>query len=148
MRPAWLGWRHGSPAAATGWWWAGAWGRGCGRGGPYPPAAGGCRLGVGLPGRGDGLVLAGRLVPGLRAVVSVPAGMGGMSLWGFLLRTAIGSLVWNAGRIGVGAALAAGWAEVAAVVAPASAYLLAVSAALVPALWLLRRRLGVGAAAR
>lgn len=98
--------------------------------------------------RGDWLVLAGRLVPGLRAVVSVPAGMGRMPLWRFLLLTAIGSLVWNAGLIGVGAALAARWAEVAAVVAPASAYLLAVSAALVPALWWLRRRLGVGAVAR
>src|SRR4051812_8931784 len=39
--------------------------------------------------RGDWLVLAGRLVPGLRAVVSVPAGMGRMPLWRFLLLPAL-----------------------------------------------------------
>jgi membrane protein DedA with SNARE-associated domain len=98
--------------------------------------------------RGDWVVLVGRLVPGLRAVVSVPAGMGRMPLGRFLLLTAVGSMVWNAGLIGVGEALAAHWAEVAAVVAPASAYLLAVAAALLPFVWWLRRRPLMGVVAR
>jgi membrane protein DedA with SNARE-associated domain len=97
--------------------------------------------------RGDWVVLVGRLVPGLRAVVSVPAGMGRMPPGRFLLLTAAGSLVWNAGLIGVGEALAAHWTEVAAVVAPASMYLVAIAAALLPFVWWLRRRPRLGAVA-
>lgn len=98
--------------------------------------------------RGDWLVLVGRLVPGLRAVVSVPAGMAQMPLWRFLTLTAIGSLVWNAELIGLGEALAARWAQVAAVAAPASTYLLAVAAVVVPLVWWLRRCVRIGAVAR
>jgi membrane protein DedA with SNARE-associated domain len=89
--------------------------------------------------RGDWLVVVGRLVPGLRAVVSIPAGTARMPIWRFTLLTALGSLVWNAGLIGVGMALAARWTEVAAVLAPATAYLLAAAAVALPAAWLWRR---------
>jgi membrane protein DedA with SNARE-associated domain len=57
----------------------------------------------------------------------------------FLLLTGIGSLVWNAGLIGVGMALAARWAEVAAVAAPATMDELAVAAVALPVAWLWRR---------
>ena len=97
--------------------------------------------------RGDWLVLLGRLVPGLRAVVSVPAGMGRMPLWRFLGLTAAGSLIWNAGLIGVGMALAARWAEVASVVSPAATGMLAVAVAAVPAVWWFRRSTRVGTVA-
>jgi membrane protein DedA with SNARE-associated domain len=89
--------------------------------------------------RGDWLVVVGRLVPGLRALVSIPAGAARMPIWRFTALTAIGSLVWNAGLIGVGMALAARWAEVAAVLAPATMYLLAATAGALPAGWLWRR---------
>jgi membrane protein DedA with SNARE-associated domain len=89
--------------------------------------------------RGDWLVVVGRLVPGLRAVVSIPAGTARMPMGRFLLLTGIGSLVWNAGLIGVGMALAARWAEVAAVAAPATMYVLAVAAVALPVAWLWRR---------
>lgn len=89
--------------------------------------------------RGDWLVVIGRLVPGLRAVVSIPAGTARMPLVRFAALTAIGSLVWNAGLIGVGMALAARWAEVAAVVAPVSTWALAAAAVVLPAAWLWRR---------
>jgi membrane protein DedA with SNARE-associated domain len=89
--------------------------------------------------RGDWLVVVGRLVPGLRAVVSIPAGTARMPLWRFTVLTAIGSLVWNAGLIGIGMALAARWAEVATVVAPASVYALAALAVALPVAWLWRR---------
>jgi membrane protein DedA with SNARE-associated domain len=89
--------------------------------------------------RGDLLVFVGRLVPGLRSLVSVPAGMARMPLWRFTLLTALGSMAWNAGLIKAGEELADRWAEVSAVVAPASAALLAATATLVPALWLWRR---------
>lgn len=90
--------------------------------------------------RGDLFVFLGRLVPGLRSLVSVPAGMARMPFWRFTLLTALGSLAWNAGLIKAGEALADRWSEVSAVVAPASTALLVAAAALVPALWLWRRR--------
>jgi membrane protein DedA with SNARE-associated domain len=88
---------------------------------------------------GDLLVVVGRLLPGLRAVVSLPAGTARMPLWRFTALTALGSLIWNAGLIGVGDALAARWAEVAAVAAPATLYALAAAAVALPAAWLWRR---------
>ena len=98
--------------------------------------------------RGAWLVLAGRLVPGLRAVVSLPAGMAGMPVWRFLGLTAAGSLVWNAGLIGAGEALAARWAEVVPVIAPATTGLLVAAVAAVPFVWWFRRRPRIGTAAR
>src|SRR3954451_11128654 len=89
--------------------------------------------------RGDLLVLVGRLVPGVRALVSVPAGMARMPLGRFTALTAAGSFAWNAGLLEAGKLLAQRWAEVAAVVAPASTGLLAAALAAVPALLLWRR---------
>jgi membrane protein DedA with SNARE-associated domain len=71
-----------------------------------------------------------------------------MPLWRFTALTAIGSLIWNAGLIAVGEALAARWAEVAGAVAPASAGLLAAVVAAVPLVWCFRRRARVGIVAR
>jgi membrane protein DedA with SNARE-associated domain len=92
--------------------------------------------------RGDWLVLVGRLVPGVRALVSVPAGMARMPLGRFTALTAAGSFAWNAGLIEAGKLLAQRWAEVATVVAPASTGLLAAALAGVPAAWLWRRARG------
>src|SRR4051794_29678986 len=46
--------------------------------------------------RGDWLVLVGRLVPGVRALVSVPAGMARMPLGRFTVLTAAGAPAWDA----------------------------------------------------
>ena len=89
--------------------------------------------------RGDWLVLVGRLVPGIRALVSVPAGMARMQLGRFTALTAAGSFAWNAGLIEAGKLLAQRWAEVAAVVAPASTGLLVAALAAVPSAWVWRR---------
>jgi membrane protein DedA with SNARE-associated domain len=89
--------------------------------------------------RGDWLVLAGRLVPGVRALVSVPAGMARMPLGRFTALTAAGSFTWNAGLIEAGKLLAQRWAEVTALVAPASTGLLAAAMAAAPVAWLWRR---------
>jgi membrane protein DedA with SNARE-associated domain len=86
--------------------------------------------------RGDWLVLVGRLVPGVRAVVSVPARM---PLGRFTLLTAAGSFAWNAGLIEAGRLLAQRWAEVATVMAPASTGLLATALITVAVAWLWRR---------
>ncbi|GAA2750531.1 DedA family protein [Amnibacterium kyonggiense] len=50
-------------------------------------------------------VLVGRLVPGVRSLISIPAGADRMHLGLFVLCTAIGSGAWNAALIGLGAAL-------------------------------------------
>ena len=98
--------------------------------------------------RGDWLVLVGRLVPGVRALVSVPAGMARMPLGRFTALTAAGSFAWNAGLLEAGKLLAQRWAEVATVVAPASTGLLVAALAAVPAARLWRRARAAGTVAR
>ncbi|MFC9558000.1 DedA family protein [Agromyces sp. NPDC056965] len=50
-------------------------------------------------------VLVGRMIPGVRSLISLPAGADRMPLAWFCLFTAIGSGLWNTLLIGVGAAL-------------------------------------------
>lgn len=45
--------------------------------------------------RGGMAVFLGRLVPGVRSVISLPAGFAGMPLPGFLFYTALGTLIWT-----------------------------------------------------
>lgn len=47
-------------------------------------------------------VFFGRLVPGLRSLISLPAGIAGMELWRFILYTAAGSALWNGALCGAG----------------------------------------------
>ena len=67
--------------------------------------------------RGRTAVLVGRLVPGVRTLISVPAGVAGMPLGPFLLTTALGSLLWTGLLATAGYVLAeryrdvAGWIE-------------------------------------
>lgn len=61
-------------------------------------------------------VFAGRCVPIIRSVVSVPAGFRRMSLVPFVLYTALGSAIWNVALIGAGAVLGDQWERVEAYV--------------------------------
>jgi membrane protein DedA with SNARE-associated domain len=65
---------------------------------------------------GPKVVFLGRLLPGVRSVVSIPAGLSEMPLGRFLLYTGAGSLIWNAALIGAGWALGTRWDEVTVVV--------------------------------
>jgi membrane protein DedA with SNARE-associated domain len=78
--------------------------------------------------RGTLIVLLGRLVPGVRSVVSIPAGTLRMPVARFLVLTAIGSLAWNAALIGLGMVLADRWEAVVSAVSTASPYVLAATA--------------------
>ncbi|QBR92783.1 DedA family protein [Nocardioides euryhalodurans] len=60
-------------------------------------------------GHGRSAVLFGRLVPGVRSLVSIPAGVDRMPLWEFLLFTLLGSAVWNTGLIVSGYLLGSQW---------------------------------------
>ena len=62
--------------------------------------------------RGRFAVLLARFVPGLRSIISIPAGIARMSMWEFLLYTALGSAVWNAGLIEMGYYLGQNWGAV------------------------------------
>lgn len=57
-------------------------------------------------------VMAGRCVPLIRSLVSIPAGFRRMEPIRFTVLTAIGSAVWNAALIGAGAALGNNWEDV------------------------------------
>ncbi|MDQ0726087.1 DedA family protein [Microbacterium sp. W4I20] len=50
-------------------------------------------------------VLVGRMVPGVRSLISIPAGAARMNIVRFSVYTVIGSGLWNALLLGVGAAL-------------------------------------------
>jgi membrane protein DedA with SNARE-associated domain len=54
-------------------------------------------------------VFLGRLVPGVRSLISIPAGVDRMPLPRFTAYTLAGSLIWNALLIGAGYELGAQW---------------------------------------
>jgi membrane protein DedA with SNARE-associated domain len=61
---------------------------------------------------GSWAVLLGRMVPGVRSLVSIPAGVQRMSLWRFALLTTVGSALWNVLFIGLGFLLGEEWERV------------------------------------
>ncbi len=95
---------------------------------------------------GRSAVLLGRLVPGVRSLVSIPAGLDRMPLATFCVYTTLGSLVWNTALILAGYELGAQWHVVEAWVGPASnvVYALLAAALLVVAARRLRHRVSGG----
>lgn len=53
-----------------------------------------------------------RMVPILRSLISIPAGMSKMNIIVFLTFTTLGSIIWNAVLVNLGAALGASWEKV------------------------------------
>ncbi len=70
-------------------------------------------------------VLVGRMIPGVRSLISVPAGMARMPLPPFLILTSVGSLAWSAGLAVAGYKLGKSYDLVAQVIGPTSNILLA-----------------------
>lgn len=62
--------------------------------------------------RGTWAVFIGRLIPGIRSLISIPAGVHRMPLPRFLLASAAGTLVWTAALVLVGRALGENHGEV------------------------------------
>ncbi len=93
---------------------------------------------------GAWVVFFGRLVPGIRSVVSIPAGSSSMPMLQFVLLTTAGSALWNALLIGTGWWLGSRWEEITTIVDSASTvvYALIVLAILgvVAILWRRHRR--------
>lgn len=62
---------------------------------------------------GKWTVFFGRMVPLVRSLISIPAGMARMNLALFLLYTILGSLIWNTLLVGIGAVLGSSWHRIA-----------------------------------
>lgn len=77
---------------------------------------------------GGKVVLLARMVPLLRSVVSIPAGMTRMPLGRFTLLTTVGSGLWNAALVTAGYRLGERWQDVGAYVEPVTRGLLVVLA--------------------
>lgn len=69
---------------------------------------------------GSVVVFVARMMPGIRSVVSIPAGMLHMPLLRFTLLTVAGSALWNTLLLTAGYALGNNWSRVADVVGPLS----------------------------
>lgn len=91
---------------------------------------------------GDWVVLLSRMVPLVRSVVSIPAGILEMSIVRFVVLTTIGSLLWNILLIGAGYQLGSRWEDVAHFVGQFSDAMkvVAVLAVAATGIWLWRRR--------
>jgi len=87
--------------------------------------------------RGALVVLFGRFVPGVRSVVSLPAGLLRMPRLTFLALTVLGSAIWNTLLVGAGYVLGSQWERVSEVIGPISTPLLVavVTAAAAVLLW-------------
>jgi membrane protein DedA with SNARE-associated domain len=69
---------------------------------------------------GGPVMLFGRMVPGVRAVISIPAGVAHMPLRRFLLLSGLGNLIWTALLMSAGYWLGADYGRVAGWLAPLS----------------------------
>jgi membrane protein DedA with SNARE-associated domain len=50
-----------------------------------------------------------RMVPLIRSLISIPAGMSNMKFWLFIIFTTVGTLIWNIILVSVGASLGDNW---------------------------------------
>jgi membrane protein DedA with SNARE-associated domain len=87
---------------------------------------------------GRSAIFLGRLVPGVRSFISIPAGIDRMPLLQFTLYTTAGSLLWNAALIVAGYELGAQWHRVEAYVGEASVVIYTLLTAAL--LWFVARR--------
>jgi membrane protein DedA with SNARE-associated domain len=77
--------------------------------------------------RGALIVLLGRCVPGMRSLVSLPAGLLRMPRLQYFGLTLLGSAIWNAVLVTVGYLLGSQWERVADVIGPVSKPLVAIA---------------------
>jgi membrane protein DedA with SNARE-associated domain len=74
---------------------------------------------------GAGLVLAGRVIPGIRTLVSIPAGLARMNFPIFMAATFIGAYIWCTLLIGAGYLLGHEWPLISSYVKQAFPFFLA-----------------------
>lgn len=91
---------------------------------------------------GPVVVLTTRMIPLIRSIVSIPAGLTRMQFALFCILTAIGSLMWNAVVIGLGWGVGENWEEVGAVLGLAGTVVgvLVAAGGALTLIWWFRRR--------
>lgn len=89
---------------------------------------------------GAGLVLVGRVMPGIRTLINIPAGLARMPFLTFLVVTFIGSYIWCTLLIGAGYALGHEWTLISQYLKQYFPYLLAGGLTVIAAYVLLTRR--------
>jgi len=90
---------------------------------------------------GAGLVLVGRVIPGIRTLINIPAGLARMPFLTFFIATFIGAYVWCTLLIGAGYILGHEWTLIRAYSKQYFPYLLACGLAVIAIYVLLTRRL-------
>lgn len=89
---------------------------------------------------GAGMVLVGRVMPGIRTLINIPAGLTRMPFLTFFVATFIGAYVWCTLLIGAGYVLGHEWALISQYVKQYFPYLLAGGLAVIAGYVLLTRR--------
>lgn len=83
-----------------------------------------------------------RMVPFVRSVISIPAGMSNMNVWLFLIYTTIGTLIWNTLLVILGSMLGEAWPKIGEYMSIYSNFIYAILAILLVmvVVWYVRRR--------
>ncbi|AZK47223.1 DedA family protein [Paenibacillus lentus] len=83
-----------------------------------------------------------RMIPLIRSLISIPAGMAKMKFGLFLLFTTIGTLIWNIILVSVGAAVGGSWEKIVEFMDVYSniAYAVIGAGAIIFLIWFIRRR--------
>ena len=89
---------------------------------------------------GVGMVLVGRVIPGIRTLINIPAGLARMSFPAFFAATLVGAYAWCTLLIGAGYVLGHEWALISTYLKQYFPYLLAGGLALIAAYVLLALR--------
>jgi membrane protein DedA with SNARE-associated domain len=89
---------------------------------------------------GAGLVLVGRVMPGIRTLINIPAGLARMPFLTFLVATFIGAYIWCTLLIGAGYVLGHEWTLISQYLKQYFPYLLAGGLAVIAAYVFLTRR--------
>lgn len=92
---------------------------------------------------GTKTVLLCRLIPGVRSLISIPAGISGMNLVQFLVYTAVGSAIWTTVLAYLGRTLGENYELVERYVGPAS-YIILGGITLAAVVWVWKRRQSLG----
>lgn len=85
---------------------------------------------------GEITVFTGRLIPGVRHLIAIPAGLGQMNLRRFMIFTAAGGAVWMAALLALGYVIGANQAALAQMLPQLKGAMVATVAALIGGYWL------------